>query len=162
MNQGQLVTNIIVNTCEDKGIEATKFETKYSDAITQDVRAIIHSQVFEGLKDGSIPMTAKNKDKYLNDLSELSRYASALISDRLRKNVMLNGGVPYKPATKAGPRDAELKALKQAYLLVQDDPEKAKVVEDAIEKRKQELNVKKEKEVDLSALDPELKAALGL
>jgi len=92
-------------------------------------------------------------------------YASALLSDCLRKEESLNGGIKYEPkAPGSRTKDAQLIALKQliAKYTNENDQEKLDVVTKAYDKRVQALNVAKAKvvEIDLSVLSEDLQVLL--
>lgn len=76
-------------------------------------RAQMREHIAQGIVAGTVSC---DKPEYRSDIKKALTYASGLISNWLKKDSRLNGGVKYEAATVRGPqvRDEKLKALTQA------------------------------------------------
>lgn len=151
MNQKEATFQAIVNvTGHDENGECGPL------VITKEQRAQVNMILFEGIRNGSIEMDTEKTD------ADLKQYVSGLISNWIRKDVRLNGGVKYaakSPGSRAGSTDPQLKALR---VLISKpgltDTEKAEI-QVYIDTRLSELSASKMKAtVDFSALPTELAA----
>lgn len=164
MNQNQHAVKITKDACKEMGLDVTPNETDYRSVLNVAQKRVISSKIFEGMQSGEIPLSETKAAQCANDEKALRRYASALLASVLLKSSELNGGVQYTftPSTTgtSRKRDDKIKALNAALKLVQGDPEKETIIKEAISERLAELNIAKAP--DLSALDDDLKAKLGL
>jgi len=164
--QSEATINAVINLANEKGYEATPFETDYKTVLTADDQQVIVNTIFQGLKDGQISMTEKSKAKFADDDKALRRYVVGLVNDRLRKAKALNGNTTYQyknPGKLKDARDPQLKALNQVLELHKDTDNEAEIVA-AIEKRKAEIAAEKQKEVTINIehLPADLVEKLGL
>jgi hypothetical protein len=136
-------------------INVTGFNGEGVCTPTKEQRAQICMILFEGFKSGKIEL-----DREFSD-SELKSYVSGLLSNWLRKDKRLNGGVQYvakNPGSRSGSTDPQIKAMR-ALLATLTDPDERAEVQSYIDARLNELNAHKIKStVDFSALPEELRA----
>jgi hypothetical protein len=103
--------------------------------------------------------TAKTKDP-----KALRAYVIGLVNNWHRKDTRLNGCVKYEtrnPGSRAGAGDEQIHSMKKLYdHFKTSDPTKASLLKTAIEKRQNELQNAKVKDIDFSGIDPELAAEL--
>jgi hypothetical protein len=81
-----------------------------SEVLNRETRAQITNILQEGFSNGSIEL-----DKQFTSDSALRTYCSGLLSNWLRKDTRLNGGVKYRPAnpgSRAGNGDPSIKAMR--------------------------------------------------
>ena len=132
--------------------------------LTGEQRSDIIQSLMEGLTSGEIDFSDAAKAKYIYGDGNLKVYASGLLTNWLKKDLSLNGGVKYKPenpGSRAGQGDSKLKELKKLLQVVPED--KRAIVQAAIEKRIEELAAEKAKsiEIDLSQIPEHLRDLLG-
>jgi hypothetical protein len=135
-------------------------------ALSKAQRDQVISIVSAGFEAGEISLAEKAAAKYLGNPKELKSYTSGLVNNWLRKDTRLNGGGKYitkKPGSRAGSGDATVKNLKALLTTLSDDDQRDQV-EQAIEKRQNEIKVEKAKtvEVNVDLLPAELREKLGL
>ena len=164
--QSEATINAIVNLAQERGYEATPFETDYKTVLTADDQKTVVDMIFAGLKAGEISMTEKSKEKFKDDDKALRRYVVGLVNDRLRKAKAINGNTTYQyknPGKLTNSRDPQLKALMQVLELHKDTDNEADI-QAAIDNRKAEIAVEKQKEVEINIehLPADLVAKLGL
>lgn len=100
----------------------------------------------------------------------LEQYWSGTLSNWLRRDPRLNGGhenvQPKNPGSRAGTGDAELRELKKLMKQVEvtGNEEHIAAVKEAIDARTKIVEAERAKKiaVDLSKIDPELLASLGV
>lgn len=100
----------------------------------------------------------------------LEQYWSGTLSNWLRRDPRLNGGVekvePKNPGSRAGSGDAELRELKKLMQQVEvtGNAEHITAVQEAIDNRMKIVEAEKAKKiaVDLSKIDPSLLASIGV
>lgn len=141
-----------------------------STNLTKDERGNVHQIVCEGFRTGKIEFeaTASNQEKLASE-AKLSAYVSGLISNWLRKDTRLNGGVKYEPknpGSRVGQSDEQMKTLR-ALGKQFAGTDKAIIIDAQIEKRKSELAAMKVKSVELTAeqiaaLPEDVRESLGL
>lgn len=166
--QSQATIDITVNYCQEKGINATPFETDYKTVLSSDDKKAIVSMVFEGMVNGDITVAASSLEKYQDDHKAWRRYTVGLLNDRLRKAKALNGNTTYvaaEPGKLSGSRDPELKALMQV-LTLENTPEVKAEIQLEIDRRKSEIAATKatktSKPINYDALPADLRAKLGI
>lgn len=134
-------------------VNVTGFKGEGQCVPTKEQRAQICSILIEGFKAGKIELDREYTE------SELRSYVSGLLSNWLRKDKRLNGGIQYtakNPGSRTGASDPQLKALK-ALLTTLTDPSERAEVQGYIDARLKELQAQKVKvEVDFSLLPKEL------
>lgn len=167
--QSQATIDITVNYCNDKGIEATPFETDYKTVLSSDDKKAIVAMVFEGMVNGDIGVNPTSLAKYENDHKAWKRYTVGLLNDRLRKAKALNGNTTHvakEPGKLSGSRDPELKALMQIFNLETSTPEVQAEIQVEIDRRKSEIAaakaIKTAKPINYDALPADLRAKLGI
>lgn len=105
------VYNAVVSLFKDSG---RHFENGMNVALSADDRKTIIQVVSQGLQSGSIEITDSAKATH-NTPKKMYNYATNLVSDRLRKDKRLNGGIksePQKPGSRLGAKDKIVKALR--------------------------------------------------
>ncbi len=144
MKQGEAVFQAVTNVCG-------KVDGKYEP--TKDQRASIKQILFEGFKGGKIVLGKSYSDK------ELSDYIPGLISNWLRKDKRLNGGVAYVPAnpgSRSGGTDPQVKAMR-ALLATKTDPKERAEIQVFIDAKVATLKPKPV-EINVNDLPEELRA----
>ena len=109
----------------------------------QDLKSFVVEKIKDGLMSGEV--------EYKNDRTDeksVINYSRALYSNWMKKDPRLNGGTKYVPQTTRGPRttDESLKSLESSLksLKVHNaDPDLISRVENAIETRRNELQLQK-------------------
>ena len=132
---------------------------------TKDERESIIMIVTEGFVQGNVDFSDSAKAKY-DSPAKIKGYVGGLVSNWLRKDPQLNGGVKYvakNPGSRAGQSDAQLKALRQLAKTL-TDPTKVEFINTKIEERVAEIRAEKAKstDIDLSSLPQDLLESLGL
>lgn len=126
---------------------AVRGTTEFSEAVdlTKEERSAVQSALLKGFQAGSISYTGD-----LKDTTKLTAYISGLVSNWLRKDRRLNGGVQYvakNPGTRTGSGDESLKAMR-ALLGATTDEDARVEIQAEIDKRVSELKPKKVINVD--------------
>ena len=144
MNQKEAVYTAVVNV--------TEFNGEGQCLPSKEQKAQISAILIEGFKTNQITLEVAFND------TDLKSYVSGLLSNWLRKDTRLNGGLKYQaknPGSRAGSSDPQLKAMMTLFSTLTDESEKKEVMT-YIEARKAELNVAKVKVIDYSALPADL------
>lgn len=132
---------------------------------TTEQRADIISHVAEGLSNGSVDFSESAQAKY-NTPEKVRSYTSGLVSNWLRKDPELNGGVKYtpkNPGSRTGSQDPEIKNLKLLIKSGTLSDEQAKIAQDRIDQRVAQIKAEKNKvEIDMDAIPADLREELGL
>jgi len=125
-------------------------------APSNDQKGMICQILFEGFKSNRIELTQEYSDK------ELKSYVGGLVSNWLRKDKRLNGGISYvtkNPGSRVGSSDPSLKAMRallNSPLLTSEDKVE---IQGHIDSRVAELNTSKQTvTIDYSALPADLQA----
>lgn len=148
-SQKQSVFDAVVAFCEENGIhfdEGMKFEP------TKDQRATIVEMVARAMESGAVNLKPAARAKY-DTFEKLKGYCNGLVSNWLRKDTRLNGGVDYKiqnPGSRAGSGDQIIKELRKLKSTLTQDEEKA-AVEAEIQKRLAALQAEKTKKVEINS-----------
>ena len=158
----------VTNVLSDNGVH---FEDgmNASELLTKEFRQSVHGIIAEGFTSNDIEFadTPANQAK-LADETKLSSYVSGLISNWLRKDTRLNGGVVYQPknpGSRIGSTDPQLKALRGLLKQFEGtNADKAAKIQEQIDARVSEIQVDRAKKVDIdySALPEGLAFELGL
>jgi hypothetical protein len=144
MNQKEAVYTAVTNIMGE-------CDGKYEP--THEQRAVISAVLIEGFNEGKIELGREFDEKGLKS------YVSGLLSNWLRKDKRLNGGVQYEaknPGSRAGTGDSQLTAMKALYNQLTDPSDKEEVMQH-ITARQAELAKAKIKTIDFSALPSELR-----
>lgn len=141
-------------------------ESSVSSLLTKSVRASITNKLVEQFQNGEIDQKPSFAAKVANNLPALRAYVSGLISNWVRKDSNLNGGVAYtpkSPGSRKGQGDPQLKALRALHSQATTDGDREEI-QGYIDARVEEIATSKNshKVVDYSALPPELAAKLNL
>src|ERR1700691_2254879 len=97
MKQCDAVYQAVVNVCG--AVDGKRYE------LSTEQRATVRQVLFEGFKAGNIVLSKEYDDE------ELWSYIPGLISNHLRKDVRLNGGVKYEakaPGSRSGGSDPSI------------------------------------------------------
>ena len=143
MKQGDAVYQAMVNVC---GPIEGKCEP------SKEQRASVRQILFDGFKAGTIVLGKEYSDDQLNE------YIPGLISNWLRKDKRLNGGVQYvptNPGSRTGSTDPQVKAMR-ALLSTKTDPTERSEIQAFIDKRVAELKPSKTVELNVADLPTEL------
>ena len=135
-------------------ISVTGFNGEGQCTPSRDQRKDIAAILFEGFKSGHIQL-----DREFSD-TELNTYISGLMSNWLRKDTRLNGGVKYvakNPGSRQGSGDEQLKALRALMSSLTDEADKAEV-QAHIDARVAELARESAPKIDFSKLPAALQA----
>lgn len=143
MKQGDAVYQALVNVCGE-------FDGKCEP--TKEQRASVKQILFDGFKAGSIVLNKEYTDE------QLSEYIPGLISNWLRKDKRLNGGVQYvptNPGSRTGSSDPQIKAMR-ALLTTKSDPSERAEIQGFIDARVATLKPAKTVELNVADLPTEL------
>ena len=151
------VDGVFKAICEVKGTES--FDGAV--ALTSEERVTVVAMVAKGLHEGEIDLSERAKEKYDTEEKLASKYVPGLVNNHLRKDLRLNGGVPYKPknpGSRTGSGDKLLQELKKLKSTLTDEDEIAQV-QGEIDKRIAEIRASKMQkiEIDKDILPDELK-----
>jgi hypothetical protein len=122
--------------------------------MSKEERAQVNGILFEGFRNGTIDLDREYDDK------ELKEYNSGLISNWLRKDERLNGGVAYvpkNPGSRTGTTDPQVVAMR-GLLETKSDPSERAEIQAFLDKRIAELKPNKVKTINVDDLPAELKA----
>lgn len=143
----QAVCSVLNSTGFDGAVELSK-----------DQRESVIAMVTEGIIAGTVDFSAEARIKH-DTPAKVKGYTGGMVSNHLRKDKRLNGGVKYEiqnPGSRAGSGDDMLKALKALRSTLTDDDAIASI-DEAIDNRIAELSVKKTVTIDVSALPEEFR-----
>ena len=156
--QSGAVIAMCIAMAEERGYEASPFETDYKTVLKEaDIKAI-EEMTFAGINEGTIALTEKSQLKWENDSKGLRRYVTGLVNDRLRKAKALNANTNYaykNPGKLTNSRDDVLKNL-NLVLKIRTDPTDIVAIQEAIKTRQAEIAKAKAPEVDMSHLPADL------
>ena len=146
MNQKEAVFVSVVNV--------TGFTGEGVCTPSKEQRASVCAILFEGFRSGSIQLDREFTDP------ELKNYVSGLLSNWLRKDKRLNGGVQYtakNPGSKAGSTDPQIKALR-ALLSTMTKVEDRLEIQEAINARLAEIKPVATVSLDVNNLPEHIRA----
>jgi len=132
--------------------------------LTKEDRASVIEIVAEGFANGEVELKDESRAKYDTD-AKLKTYTNSLVSNWVRKDKRLNGGVQHaikNPGSRAGSGDSvirELKKLRSTFT----EQDQIDAVDTEIEKRMATIKAEKAKdvEIDMSLIPEDLRALLG-
>ena len=127
--------------CEVRG--TTEFSS--SVELTKEERTAVSAALFAGFQNGSIAYQGDATDG-----AKLTNYVSGLVSNWLRQDKRLNGGVQYvakNPGTRTGSGDESLKAMRTLFSATTDEEARAEIQAE-IDRRISELKPKKVINID--------------
>lgn len=133
--------------------------------LSKDDKAKVNTIVTDAIMAKVVDFSDEARIKY-STADKVSGYVNGMITNWLKKDPRLNGGVKYvakNPGSRAGQGDSTLKELKKLMTIVSDADQRV-AIEAAIETRKSEIATEKAKTVtlDLTKIPDDLKAKLGL
>lgn len=127
--------------------------------LTKDESLKVKAILVEGFTNGEIAI-----DPTYN-MSKINTYASGLISNWIKKDSRLNGGVKFQiknPGSRAGSTDKSVAALKALLKQIGENHEKTAEVKEAIAKRVAEIKPGKAKPtIDAELLPEDLRVLLN-
>lgn len=107
--------------------------------------------VTAGILSGHVDFSAEARSKYDTE-SKVRTYVVGMVSNHLRKDKRMNGGVKYEtrnPGSRAGSGDDTLRALKALRSTLTSDSDIAQI-DEAINARMQELQAAKAKKIEIN------------
>lgn len=160
MNQKDAVFAAVTQVLANAGIAFDEGKTVVKPLMTKELRAQVNAILVQGFKAGTIELDGEKSD------TELKQYVSGLQSNWLNKDKRLNGTVQYaakNPGSRTGITDPQVKALRGLLEQTDDADEKAEI-QGYLDARLEAIGAGKKakaKEIDFSALPPELAAKYG-
>jgi hypothetical protein len=145
MKQREAVYNAV---CEVMDAES------FDEAVTpsKDERTQINLIVFNGIRAGDVDFSDSATAKYDTD-AKLNSYVSGLVSNWLRKDKNLNGGVVYtpkNPGSRTGQGDAQVRELRK-LLSIHKGTEHETQIQSYIDKRLETIKAEKAAEIEIDA-----------
>lgn len=161
MNQKEATVSTILAVLATREIEyEIGGEVRVSEILTDTDKATVRGELFNMFRDGEVSFKAEFQSK-VDDDSELKKYISGLVNNWVRKEKGFNCNEVYKaknPGSRKHSGDEQLKALKQLSNDHQGDIEVQAEIQEAIDKRKNEIEAEKPSaKIDVEALPEHLK-----
>jgi Zn-dependent oligopeptidase len=97
--------------------------------LSTEQRKEVISSIMSGFENGTVELSAEASTKY-NTIAKLKSYTQGLVSNWLRKDSRLNGGVKHEtknPGSRAGSGDSTVKALRALRSTLKDANQIAEV-----------------------------------
>jgi len=140
-----------------------KFEGACSP--TDDQRAKVIALVSEGIVAGEVSFSDAAKKKY-DTPTKVKGYVGGMVSNWLRKDTKLNGGVKYvakNPGSRAGQGDDQIKNMRLLKKTL-TDPKEISAIDEFITKRQAEIQAEKAANVEINydVLPTDLLDTLGI
>lgn len=148
VNQKEGVFNAVSAFCAENDIELRSDEAFKP---TKEQRKTITHMVAVAMHAGEIELSEAASNKY-NSLELKEKYCSGLVSNWLRKDERLNGGVEYEiknPGSRAGNGDEVVRELRKLRKTLTDADQKAEV-DAEIDKRLEAIKAKKAQSVEIN------------
>jgi hypothetical protein len=160
VTQKVAVFNAIVEVLEKNGNTYTE-GMDIHPFMSKEIRSEVNDILCEGFTNGTIGLSEEASAKY-NTPALLRGYGAGLISNWVRKDLRVNGNVPYSaknPGSRRGASDPQMKALKTLLNSTTDVTEREEI-QSYIDTRLTQLEAGKKKStpVDFSVLPAELAA----
>ena len=150
MNQKEAVFSAVCSTLGQDSFDSAV-------ELTSEQRAQVIEMVAEGFAAGEVEMSDEARAKHDTE-SKLKTYTNGLVSNWLRKDKRLNGGVKHtikNPGSRAGSGDKVVKELKKLRSTLTNDSQIA-AVDFEIEKRLTAIKAEKAKSIEIdTSLIPE-------
>lgn len=126
---------------------------------TKEQRATVINMLVAGFQNGEIGL---DNQAIMSDEAKLRSYASGLLSNWLKKDKRLNGGIQYVPKT-TGTRtsDPQLREMKKLLSTLAAGTQDYLLVEAAIAARQDEIAAAKAPVIDFSVLPASLQSKFG-
>lgn len=152
-NNGQkdAVYDVVVSVFQKNGIKFSSGVTDARQLLDKELRKQVVDQLIRDFNAGVIPLTSPQ-----NDMKE---YVSGLLSNWLRKDLRLNGGVRHKvksPGVRKGQQDALIKNLRTLQSTLQPGTSSYQAVQARIDNRLLEIKRDQAPTIDRSAIPAEL------
>lgn len=152
-NNGQkdAVYDVVMRIFHKNGIKFSPGVTDARQLMDKDTRKQVIDQLVRDFSTGVIPLTSPQ-----NDLKE---YVSGLLSNWLRKDLRLNGGVRHKvksPGVRKGQQDALIKNLRTLQSTLPPGTPSYEAVQARIDNRLLEIKKDQAPTIDRSAIPAEL------
>lgn len=128
----------------------SEFEGKVE--LTTEQRKEVIEQVTKGLASGEIDLSESAREKYDTDDKLRKQYVPGLVSNHLRKDKRLNGGVDYEPknpGSRAGSGDEVIRELKKLMKVVTGEEERA-AIQAEIDKRLAVIQAERGKSIEIN------------
>ncbi len=135
MTQKDAVFSVVTSIIVGSGIKFQVNKDVAANILTKDMRTQVNNALVEKFLTGDVELSDEARGK-LTDEPALRAYVSGLVSNWLRKDSRLNGGIA---APKKSNADPQLKALKKLQSS-QTDPSRRLEIQTFIDKRTSELN----------------------
>lgn len=142
-SQKEAVFSAITSVLAEKGV-SFEVGSNVSPIMTKEYRGLVNAILVEGFKSGDIPL-----DKQFDEAG-LKAYASSLLSNWIRKDKRLNGGVAYvakNPGSRTGSGDESLKAMRTLLKTLTPGTEDYAEVQSHIDERTATLKASKVKSI---------------
>lgn len=165
VSQTQAIVNALHNL-----VEFTDYQSQ-PVIITSEQKRQIASGVMQMMIDGEVALSDAARARHIKPdgcTKSLFKYVRSTVDDTLRKNKKVNGNIKFTNKNPGSRTDETMKNLLALQSTYEANSEEYKTVGEAIEKRAAELKAEKAKkegktvEINIEALSPELRAALGL
>ena len=156
--QKDAVFSAVTSVLSESGINVNE-NVNASSSLTRELRSQVTSILVEGFKNGRIAL-----DKSFDSDSSLRAYCSGLMSNWLKKDKRLNGGVQFSiknPGSRTGSSDPQIKAMRALLATRTDEAERAEI-QAFIDNRVSELVTSTKKvNIDTNNIPAELKHLLS-
>lgn len=153
--QKDAVYAVVTSVLEKHGVHFVPNSTDAREMIDKNIRAEIIDTLVTKFKNGDIPLTSKQP--YIRD------YVAGLVSNWLRKDQRLNGGVRHevkKPGSRKGSQDPTIKNLRLVQSTLAPGSEAYIATQQRIDQRLLEIKKSTLPKIDKSAIPPELQKYL--
>jgi len=145
LNQREATFQAIIDVLNNSGVTFTPGE-EVKSVLTSEHKKKVRQILVSGFKDGSITSTPEFMSKMSTD-ADLSKYASGLISNWVKKDTRLNGNkkpqsVSGGNSTRIGNGDSQVKELKKLLKATAGTDSEQEVV-DALNERLSQLKTSK-------------------
>lgn len=162
MNQKDGVYSAVVAFCEENNIDfqdGNKFDP------SKEQRKEIVSMVASAMEAGEVDLSDSARAKHSTP-EKLHSYCNGLVSNWLRKDKRLNGGVKYEiqnPGSRAGAGDDVVKELRKLKATFPQGSEQRDAIDQEIEKRLEKIRAEKAKSVEINTdlIPEELQHLIG-
>lgn len=158
VSQREGVFMAVMAFCSDNGISFDQGKEAFQP--TSDGRKTIVEMVTNAMAAGEIELSEEARAKY-DTPAKLKSYCNGLVSNWLRKDKRLNGGVKYEaknPGSRAGSGDEVIRELRKLLKITKDESHRA-AIEAEIDKRLEVIRAEKGTTVtiDVEKLPEELR-----
>lgn len=153
-NNGQkdAVYDVIVSVFQKSGIKFSPGVTDARQLLDKNLRKEVVDKLVFQFERGIVPLSSPQKD--------MKEYVSGLLSNWLRKDLRLNGGVRHKvksPGVRKGQQDALIKNLRTLQTTLPPGTQAYEAVQARIDNRLLEIKREQAPQIDRSAIPAELR-----